>query len=218
MKIFSILNDIEFKGNKANILLKWVIGIAGTAVVGAFVVGQLKMRHLNKLDDIEAIAIEGMKKTEQLERKVEEGFEEQNAKIDKIYEDGMAAFEEYRLFNNEQMKIIIDYGEENKDLVKRMLELNSQEKATQIENNLEQSKKESVDTNSQPENLEIGARRVIEPSEVVFTEVTTGINHYYVTNAPENYLDTLNLEIFKIVEKVESKKYKGLYDFKYMKK
>lgn len=217
MKFLDFFNDIQFKGNKANILLKWVIGIAGTAVVGAFIVGQLKMRHLNKLDNIEKIAIEGILKTEQLEKKMEIGFEEQDAKLDKIYDDGIDAFEEYRQFNNEQLKLIIDHGDESKELLKKMLEINSKEKAIQIENNLQKSKRENPDTTPNPE-LKINVRKMIKPSEVVFTEVATGINHHHISNAPNNYLDTLDLTKFEIIEKKESELYEGLYDYHYIDK
>lgn len=218
MKILDFFNDIQFKGNKANILLKWVVGIAITAVAGAFVVGQLKMKHLDKLDDIESLAKEGIQKTEQLEMRVEEGFKEQNSKIDKIYDDGVEAFQEYREFNNEQMKLIIDYSDENKELLKKMLDLNSKEKGMEIENDLQNSKREIPNTNPNLEEMKIGVRKLIKPTEVVFTEVATGINHYHISSAPENYLDTLDLTKYKIVEKVESKVYEGLYDFHYVDK
>lgn len=216
MKLFSILNDIEFKGNKANILLKWVIGIAASAVVGAFIVGQLKMRHLDKLDDIEKLAKEGVSKTEQLEKRIEDGFKEQNIKIDKIYDDGIDAFNEYREFNNEQMKLIIDYGHENKELLKKMLDINSKERAIQIENDLKKSKKEISNTNQKSQDLK--NRVLIEPNIVVFTEVATGTNHYHIFSAPENYLDTLDLKKYKILEKNESEKYDGLFNFHYVDK
>ena len=146
MRFLEFFNDIQFKGDKANILLKWVVAIAIIAIAGAFIMGQLKMRHLNKLDNIEIIATEGLKKTKQLEKRVEEGFKEQEIKIDKIYDDGVESFNEYRKFNNEQMKLIVDYGEENKELLKRMLDLNSKEMAIQIENDLRKKRKEEVDT------------------------------------------------------------------------
>lgn len=214
MRFLEFFNDIQFKGNKANILLKWVIGIAGVAVVGAFIVGQLKMRHLDKLDDIEAIAIKGMKKTEQLEIKMDEGFKEQNDKINKIYEDGIEAFEDYRQFNNQQMQLIIDYSDENKDLLKKMLKINSKERAMQIENNLQRSKKESTTSESE---ISINIQK-LKPSKVVFTEVATGIKHHHISNAPENYLDTLDLTKYKIIEKKKSVSYEGLYDFHYVTK
>jgi hypothetical protein len=208
MKLFSILNDIEFKGNKTNILLKWVVGVAGSAVVGAFVVGQLKMTRLNKLDDIEALAKQGVEETAKLRTDMERGFENQNKKIDNIYIDGMEAFEEYRLFNNDQLKLIIDYGEDNKELLKKMLEMNSREKAQDIENDLNKSKRD----------FSVGVKQNIKPSVIGFTEVETGKAFYKVSNAPENFLDTLDLSKYKITSKEKNKNYPELYDFEYEKK
>ena len=203
MKILGILEDIEFKGNKANILLKWVIGLAGSAIVGAFVIGQIKMTRLNKLDDIEALALQGIEATAKLEAKVDANAEKTDAKIDKLYEDGFEAFEEYREFNNEQFKLIIDYGATNKDLLKRMLDLNSQEKSKQIGNGLQESKREEPVVKNP------------KLSEVAFQEVETGKTFYLIGNAPENYLDTLDLKRYVITLKEESDKYPGLYNFEY---
>lgn len=204
MKILGILDHIEFKGNKTNILLKWVIAVAGSAIVGAFVIGQVNMTRLNKLGDIEALAKQGIEATAKLEAKVDANSKKTDAKIDKIYSDGMDAFEDYRLFNNEQFKLIIDYGETNKELLKRMLELNSQERARQIEADLQESKREEPTEVKNP-----------TPREVVFTEVETGKAYYFVGDAPENFLDTLNLNKFEITNKEKSKRYPELYDFEY---
>ena len=92
-----------------------------------------------------------------------------------------------------------------------MLDLNSQEKGIEIENDLNSSKREVIDTN-----FNINAQPKI--SIAVFTEIATGISHYHVSNAPENYLDTLNLTKYEIREKNESLRYDGLYDFVYVDK
>ena len=123
MKLFNILNDIEFKGDRSNILLKWVLGLAGTAIVGAFVIGQVKMTRLNKLDDIEALAKQGIEATTKLEARVENGFQEVDAKIDKVYDDGMASFRKYHELSDEQFKLIIDYRNSDSELLKKMIEI-----------------------------------------------------------------------------------------------
>jgi len=134
--ILNILNDILLKKNKTNRIIKWVITISILAIAGAFTIGQLKMRHLNKLDNIESLAIKGINKTEKLELEIKE----QNKKIEKIYDVGNKAFNEYWKFNNEQLKLIIDHGDNNKELIKRIIEINSEKMAINIRNDLNKAK------------------------------------------------------------------------------
>ena len=231
-----ILDDIQFKGGKTNVILKWIIGLAVLGIVGSFAVGQYKISHLNKLNDIESLAKEGIKKTEQLEKRMERGFEEQNVKIDKIYDDGVEAFNEYRKFNNEQLKLVVDYGRDNKQLLKKMLELNSREKAAEIKSNLEISKRENSNGFGYNDSINKGILPLhlakidtfkhvklspIKPTTTIFTKIespnTEGIGRktYYVINAPKNYLDTLNRNKYEIIKREKSNIYKNLYNFVY---
>lgn len=205
MKLFNILDNIEFKGDRSNILLKWVLGLAGSAIVGAFIIGQVKMTRLNKLDDIEALAKQGIEATANLESRVEIGFKQTDAKIDKVYDDGMDAFKKYQELTNEQFKLIIDYRNSDSELLKKMIEISNKENAIEIENDLEKSQRSEPIVRS-----DVGPKSV-----AVFTEVITGLSTYHVTGAPKNYLDTLNLDLYEIKYKRESKRYEGLYDFEF---
>ena len=213
MALKDILNDIEFKGNATKIVLKWVVGIASVAIVGAFAAGQLKTKFFNKINNIEKF-----QKEMQLEMRT--NFAELNQKIDNMYEAGLEGFESYRIFNNQQLELIIEFGQSsekaNQELLKRMLSMNSEEKARQIETQIEEAKK------NRPQPV-IGAKRQREsdiefirlPTEAVVQEVATGISTYYVDGAEKNYLDTLNLERYEIIESKKSTEYEGLYKFIY---
>lgn len=211
MKLLNIFEDIEFKGNKANILLKWVVFLAVFGIVTAFVIGQLKINHLNKLDDIEKLAKEGIEKTEILDKKIDDKINEQNEKIDQIYKNGFTAFQEYREFNDKQLEIIIDYGSDNKELTKKVLELNSKKNELEIENNINESKRTKPELNPQ---ISVKPQTKV----LILMEVESGRKIYKVTDAPENYLDTLNLNKFEIISKEATNKYDDLYNFEYIKK
>lgn len=196
-----ILEYVEFKGTAANVALKIVVAVAGVAIVGAFVIGQLKMRHLDKLDDIEALAKQGVEETEKLRIEMNQRFDKQETKVDKTYVDMLEMLDEYRTFTDEQFQIVIDHGGENKELLKRILKIRSEEKMNEIENDVEKSKREEI-----------------EPNVIVFTQVETGKNYYKVLNAPENFLDTLNLDIYEITSKEKSENYTNLFNFEYEEK
>ena len=82
-----IVDEIDVKPNKTKLILKWVVGISGSLIATAFLLGQLRTKHINRLDRIE---------TNQLEMKVENrnGFNAVNARIDKGYDDGFVIFNE----------------------------------------------------------------------------------------------------------------------------
>jgi hypothetical protein len=204
MKLFNILNEIEFKGDRSNILLKWVLALAGSAIVGAFIIGQIRMTRLNRLDDIEALAKQGIEATTKLEERVESGFQETDAKIDKIYDDGMESFEKYYKLNDEQFNLIIDYRNSDSELLKKMIEMSSKENAIEIENDLEKSQREEI--------------KISEPSVIIFQEMATGISRYIVSGASADYLDTLNMEKYEILSRSNSVDHPGLYDFEYIDK
>jgi len=222
MKLFNFLENVQFIGGKTNVLIKWLIAISVAAITVAFAVGQYKVYHTNKIDDIESLAIKGMNKTEQLEKTMNDGFKQQNAKIDRIYDDGLKAFNEYRDFNNKQLRLIVNYCDKNKDLLKVMLDLNSKENAVEIKNMLKYSNNydlvHNIINHRKKDTTNSKNSVLINPNISIYTDSKSGTEIYYVTSAPENYLDTLNLDKFEIIEKRKSKLYEGLYNFIYKNK
>lgn len=207
-----LLDNIDFKGNKLNIILKWVVGVAGSAVISAFVIGGIKTNVFNKLDTV--VENQAAMKSEMVA-----GFGNLNNKIDAMYETGLEGFEKYRIFNNQQLELIIEFGqsneEVNQDLLKRMLAMNSVEKAQQIENQIEETRRAKPSYQGEVEFRPVPESKKTLPTEMVITEVGSGLSTYYVDGAPENFLDTLNLQRYEITVKQLSDKYEGLYNFTY---
>ncbi|MFW6219900.1 MAG: hypothetical protein ACOC33_03590 [bacterium] len=144
MGVFTdILNNIDFKGNKANITIKVIIAISLFLISGAFFIGQFKTRHLDKLNDIENLAKQSLNKNIQLEKKFDSSIKALENKIDNVYIDGFKAFDEYRELNDKQLKMIIEYGDDNKELLKELIDIKSQEGSQKIKNNI------NIDTTSQ---------------------------------------------------------------------
>lgn len=202
MGIFNdLLGNIEFKGGKINVLIKTIVSISISAVAISFVIGQFKANHLSKLNDIEKLAKEGLEKNIQLENKIDEKFTNLEARIDKVYVDGVNIFEEYREFNNKQLELIIDYGDNNKELLKKILEVNSKEKSFELKSNITQS-----------ENTEK------LPKKIIIIDQKTNKKIYKILGASVNYLDTLNLNKFELVSKNKSENYEEKFDYIYKEK
>jgi hypothetical protein len=141
-----IVDDINLKPTKSKILLKWVLRIAVFLIGVAFVLGQIKIKQLNKVSNIEKSLQENTKATIELRQEMNNGFKAVDSRINKIYVDGNKAFNDWTMFSKEQLKMIIDYGQSNKEMLKRMLDLNMNEKSKVIENQLEESKTTSKDS------------------------------------------------------------------------
>jgi len=138
-----IVEEIDIKPNKTKLILKWIISIAGSLIVFAFVFGQFKSSFFNKMDKFEKTLNKSITTIDELKIEVNKGFEDVNARVDKVYIDGFKAFEEYQEFNKKQLILVLDYGQNNKKLLKEMLEVNILEKTRNVENQLMQAKIES---------------------------------------------------------------------------
>lgn len=133
--------DIKIKPSKTNFYVKWGFIIAGILISGAFIYGQFSTNRFNRLNDIEKNVKENTETTTQLKQQMTDGFVKVNARIDKVYDDGYLIYNDFQQYNKKQFELFIDYGNSNKDLLKRMLELNNAEKNKDFEFKVQQAKK-----------------------------------------------------------------------------
>jgi len=139
-----IVDEVNIKPSKSKAVIKWIISIALSLITLAFVFGQFKSSFFSRMDKFEKTLDDNTKSTTELRTEMKSGFDAVNLRIDKIYNDGYKAFDDFQQYNNKQLGLIIDYGSTNKDLLKRMLEVNTLEKTKNVESSLEQAKKENT--------------------------------------------------------------------------
>lgn len=152
-----IVNDIPIKESKTKKILKWVIRIAVLLIGIAFIAGQIKIKSINKVNNFEKTLQENTQAIKDLKQETQAGFKAVNQRIDKVYDDGSKSFNDFQDFNLKQLGLIIDYGQSNKDMLKRMLDLNMNEKSKTVENQLEQAKSKTQPKDS----FNIKVRQVI---------------------------------------------------------
>lgn len=140
-----VVDDINLKPSKSKLVLKWTVRIAIGLIVAAFGYGQYMIVKSNKMSNFEKNLEDNTKATIELREEMKDGFEKVNKRIDKVYEDGYKSFGEYQIFNKEQLKMVIDYGQTNKEMLKRMLDINMLENNKIVENKLEAAKKTITD-------------------------------------------------------------------------
>jgi phosphate/sulfate permease len=122
--ISDIVEDINLKPNKSKLVLKWVIRCSIGLICAAFIIGQVKSSHINKLDKIQNSIDDNTAAINNLNQQMITGFNNANLRIDKIYDDGFNMFNDFQIYNKKQLEIIIEYGQTNKELVMKMLDVN----------------------------------------------------------------------------------------------
>jgi len=206
MGLINIFNDIEFKSNKNTTIIKWIVSIALFATISAFTIGQIKEKFFRRLNDIETLGRENKQDLIKLRNNTKFDIKQINKNIDEIYRIGVMEFEEYRIFNSQQLEMVIEFGQKdedaNKELLKNILRLSSIENAKRIESQINLAKSANKNNGL--------------PILAITTNYETGIVTHYVNGAPENYLDTLNSEYHTIIEKIKSKEYDELFNFIYI--
>ena len=218
MKLLEKLFDnIEFKGKATSIVLKMVVSILGTAVIAAFMIGQYQSTHLSKLNTIERLTNQSIKEIGVLNVKVDRQFVLNNAKIDKIYDDGILSFKAFNEFHSTQLSLVLKFGKNNGELLKDVLDLNAKEKAKQIEDNIMKMKRNQSSTTVNNELMygDIGFDTEFKPLVHVSTDKSTGLSQYNITGAPRDYLNSLDTTIYKLVYKKQNHINEYLYDFGY---
>jgi len=212
--VADIVEDIEIKPSKTKLVLKWVVAVSGTLIATAFLLGQLKTKYVNRMDRIETNLVE-IKSTQRT------GFNDVNARIDKVYDDGFNIFHDFQEQNNKQLALIIDYGDDNKEMLKRMLELSSVQQQQQIGTQVEQAKNQPVPSS------EISIQRVednIPPTSdeyrgmAYFIEIETNDTIFQVTGATMKYYNNVDKNRYEIGALIESEKYPNRHDFAYRNK
>lgn len=215
-----IVDEVEIKPKLSKLVLKWVITIATSTIVIAFAFGQIKAMRVNRLDNFERVLDENTAAMVDLRTEMKVGIEGINSRIDKVYDDGYKAFNDFQIYNNKQLGMIIDYGKSDKEMLKRMLELTTMEKTKSVENEIQQAKQESITSNIRVTPL--GNNRAIATTQYKslthIVAVATKDTTFHLVGATKEYINTINRNKYQVGAIVESFNYPGLFDVKYVNK
>ena len=136
-----VIVDVGVKAGVSSAIVKWGIGIALTLISAAFGYGGYLATKANANADMKQTLAANTEAISKLDKKVSDGFDGLNDRIDKIYTDGYKEFTDFQEYNKEQLKLIIDYSGTQKDLLKKMLDVNTMSKNKDIQNKIEEAKK-----------------------------------------------------------------------------
>ena len=193
--------------------IKWVIWFIGITITVTSSIMYYKYHFIDRLDNIETRVTKNEKRIENIKIDIEKNFRIVNDNINEIYDKALQAFEEYKIYTNKQLNIIVEFGQFdndiNKELLKKMLDLNSVEYSNLI---LELFSKAKREKKFKPNEM------VKLPVYMKFTDLKSGITTYMIEGAPYNYLDTLDTSKYDIIKSEPSEKYPGLFDYVYTKK
>lgn len=214
-----IVEDIEVKPTKSKLLLKWVVRVAVILIAAAFTYGQSKMNRTTRLSTIETSIVSIKTSQEKEFNALNLKIDNIDSRIDKVYDDANKGLLVYQEFNRKQLELIIDYGAENKDMIKRMLEINSMENARRIEANLEKAKNESFT----PEiNItQINREPKVKDYYSIFHAIKVQSNDttFMISGATQKFINSINNNNNYIIGEIKSsERYTGRFDFEYKNK
>lgn len=215
-----IVDEVTLKPSKTKLVLKWVLSISGTLILLAFTFGQFRSSYFGRLDKFEKSLDNNTKATIELKQDMNAGFDKVNARIDKVYDDGYKEFDAFQQYNSKQLGLIIDYGSSQKDLLKRMLEVNTMEKSKSVESNLQQAKSEQPNFNIQvrPFNAKIGFTDLQYQNILIAVDTKGNDTTFTAIGATLAYINQIKKSNYIIGEINPSTKYSGLFDFTYKNK
>lgn len=204
--------DIKIKPNKTKRILKWFISVSLSLIVIAFALGQFKSSFFNRMDYFENNLNKQTIKIEQLQTEITTGFNNIDVKINNIYIDGFNLFDEYQNFNKEQLLLVLDYGQTNKDLLKRMIELNTNEKTRKVKTQLEQAK---------IENDNIIVKPIKSPNYISLAyniKIESGDTIFHLIAATKKYINNIDKNKYEVGAMTENLKHPNLYNVSYRNK
>ena len=214
--INDIVEDVNIRPNKTKIVFRWILIVAVTLIGLAFAFGQFKSSFFNRMDGFEGKLNEQTIKVEQMQTQITTGFNNVDIKIDKVYTDGFTAFEEYHNFNKEQLLLVLDYGQINKDLLKRMLELNAQEETRKVDTQLEQTKTDKPEGQIIVRPIKSKTQQYLKLEPIV--SINTKDTVFYLTGATKEYINNINKTKYNVGTISKNFKYSDLYDVTYRNK
>jgi len=112
--------------------------------------------------------------------------------------------------------LVLDYGQTNKELLKEMLEINMQEKAKSVENQMNQAKNEPI--NYKPEISVVPFKEVDYINMIHFIEVETQDTIFNVTGATKKFVEQIDRNKYEVGPALVNERYPDLYDVSYRKK
>jgi len=206
-----IVDEIQIKPNRFNLMIKWIISISITLITVAFALGQIKTGYANRLSKFDTAINNNTIATIELKQEMTNGFNSVNARIDNVYVDGYRAFTNFEDYNRKQLGLIIEYGNSNKDLLKGMLELNSMQNQKNVQYNLKQQAKKDYSIAIKP--IEAKNNNYINLTQTIPQGTTDTI--FYLIGANKEYINKIDRNKYRVGQMVENIKYPGLYDVSY---
>ena len=219
--INDIVDEVEIKPHKSKLIIKWIISISISLIMAAFIFGQLKSSYVHRIDNIENSLNSNTLAIKQLGNKLDSNFSVINGRINKIYDDGLTAFNTYQEYNKKQLGLIIDYGSTNKDLLKRMLEINAMQSDINLKANIESSKNKNI--NLPHTTIEVKSLiKKDQTKDYISLEFLIGMNKndtiFRLTGATKEYINNIDTNKYEIGVIIPNSSNSSLFDVSYRNK
>lgn len=156
MSVSELFEDIDINKKKSKIIIKWIVYISIALVSAAFIAGQFWINRNSKLDNIQNKVDKIELKVSKIETKVDSGFKNVDFKFSKGYQDGLNIMREYQNHVQSQLELLVDYGNENKELLKSSLKLRDEDNNILIEQSVKSAVEGINNNNNNINNIKEG--------------------------------------------------------------
>jgi len=217
--IVNIVDDVNIKPNKSKIIIKWIITIASSLIIFAFVFGQFKSSFFNRMDKFEESINKNTAIIEQLKIDMSVEFDAVDTRINKVYSDGFAAFDDYQQFNKKQLILVLDYGQTNKELLKEMLELNIEENTKNVESQMQQA---IIPNMMEESEISINIKKIEPEKTKEYLSLTYVVENddtlFGLFGTTKEFINKINKNKYEIGTIIQNEEYPNLFDVNYQNK
>jgi hypothetical protein len=210
--VSEFFQDIEINPKKSKNIIKWIVYISLFLIMGAFTTGQILTNKINKLNKIETQVSSIDKKITILSIKTDSAFKSVDKKFQDGYSNGLDIMDNYQEHVQSQLELLVDYGSENKELLKSALKLRESDNERLINQTVEAAIK---DLNNVKSNNDIDDNKTHNQSEIKVISKSDLDKSLTLDNVRIEQLDSISINNkILYIELLPN----GNYSIKYIKK
>jgi len=207
--LVDIINNINIKPNKFKLVIGWVVSVATSLIILAFMFGGFKSSYYNKVNEIDGKIDNNRIEISNIKKEMDNRSNIIDRKFEKVYDDGLLYFNDLKNYDDKQHKLIIEYGNnDNNDILKEMLEMNKSEITKDLYFQIDKSKNKTFKLGGKCEYFRLIAIINLESNDTTF----------HLIGAKKDFIDNIDRNEYDVGVPEKNSTYSELYNVTYVNK
>jgi len=207
--LVDIINNINIKPNKFKLVIGWVVSVATSLIILAFMFGGFKSSYYNKVNEIDEKIDNNRIEISNIKKEMDNRSNIIDRKFEKVYDDGLLYFNDLKNYDDKQHKLIIEYGNnDNNDILKEMLEMNKSEITKDLYFQIDKSKNKTFKLGGKCEYFRLIAIINLESNDTTF----------HLIGAKKDFIDNIDRNEYDVGVPEKNSTYSELYNVTYVNK